>query len=423
MWAWGFLASPALSGILAEPVSQYPNSPLVHSLQFILEPFPFILPNVVSIILCLSAFMTVWVFVPESLPANRCRSPRYVPADVLNFLRWKIRSIFSRNDHNLDTLRSDKHLMPSYGSISVDENERVETSDESMNSDSNDTEAEEDCVKEAQMTHSESCMMLATASPRTSISRLRKSLVQSTDAINQAVGELQREMETTAPPPATLSSLWSQKNTRNYLTVYWLYSFLVVAVDEAFPLYCISREAGLGLSEGTIGKILSGAGLLFALCQYFVYAAIVDTFGLRRSIQIGVCISAPLIFLIPVSLLLNDGMTDGSLTWGTFTFLSLLLGVYRIFGLVFFSSVTVATNRTVHASHRATMNGLSMLGGSITKGLGPTFAGLLVAFCVSSGIFPPKVGAVMIFVVIGIVGLVTAAMSIAMLEDDEDDDE
>ena len=64
-----------------------------------------------------------------------------------------------------------------------------------------------------------------------------------------------------------------------------------------------------------------------------------------------------------------------------------------------------------------------MLGGSITKGLGPTFAGLLVAFCVSSGIFPPKVGAVMIFVVIGIVGLVTAVMSIAMLEDDEDDDE
>ena len=421
MWAWGFLASPALSGCLAEPISQYPNSSLVQSFRFILEPFPFLLPNLASVILCSSAFVTVWMFVPETLPSSKLRNPTNVPQDLLDWFWRKIRDFTSRKNHNYEKLYMESQTASSYGSFSRETSEDQDTSDESFVTDSNghvDVE-EEDCVKEAQMAHSESCLMLATASPRSSIARLRKSLVHTEDAISQAVDSLQKETEATAPPPATLSSLWSQENTRNYLIVYWLYSFLVVAVDEAFPLFCISHEAGLGFSEGTIGKILSGAGLLFAVCQYFVYAAIVDTFGLRRSIQIGVCISSPLIFLIPISLLLNDNMSDGNWTWQTFAFLSVLLGVYRIFGLVFFSSVTVATNRTVHASHRATMNGLSMLGGSITKGLGPTFAGVLVAFCASSGIFTPKVGAIIIFVVLGLVGCFTAAMSLCMLQDDD----
>jgi hypothetical protein len=38
------------------------------------------------------------------------------------------------------------------------------------------------------------------------------------------------------------------------------------------------------------------------------------------------------------------------------------MAVYRIFGLTFFSSIIVATNRTVSPSHRGTMNGLAGLG-------------------------------------------------------------
>ena len=35
-------------------------------------------------------------------------------------------------------------------------------------------------------------------------------------------------------------------------------------IDESFPLFCISKEAGLGLSEASIGKIMSGSGVIFA---------------------------------------------------------------------------------------------------------------------------------------------------------------
>jgi hypothetical protein len=107
-----------------------------------------------------------------------------------------------------------------------------------------------------------------------------------------------------------------------------------------------------------------------------------------------------MIALIPLSLLLNNGADGGNLTWATFFYLSILIAVARVFAIAFFSSMVIATNRTVPASHRASMNGLFVFGGSVAKGAGPAFAGFLVTFSVSSGVFSPHVGAVFVFVVI-----------------------
>jgi hypothetical protein len=59
------------------------------------------------------------------------------------------------------------------------------------------------------------------------------------------------------PEVVSLSYLWSKTDTRNHLIVFWIFSFVAIAIDEAFPLYCISKTGGLGLSENEIGKLLS----------------------------------------------------------------------------------------------------------------------------------------------------------------------
>jgi hypothetical protein len=297
-------------------------------------------------------------------------------------------------------LRDELKPISSYGTMSRgDSNDTIggATTDDDGSTDN------KDFVRDVQRNHRESVPMLATARD----SKLLGDTVPASD--NSTVKH------------ATMASLWSQRKTRNHLLVYWIYSFVSITVDEAFPLFCISREAGLGLSEGTIGKILSGSGLIFACCQYFVYAWTLNRYGLQRSIQIGALLSGPIISLVPIALLLNRDSVDNSLTWTAYAFLSILLAAYRVFGLVFFSSITVATNRTVIASHRGSMNGLSMLGGSFAKGLGPLFSGFLVAFSVSSGVFQPHVGAVVVFVVIGLVGCLPAAMTFTLLRDDGED--
>lgn len=71
----------------------------------------------------------------------------------------------------------------------------------------------------------------------------------------------------------SLSTIWSNHSTRYHLLAYWFYSFIIIGIDEAFPLYCVSQNNGLhGLSEKEIGEILSLSGLIFSLLQYRVYS-------------------------------------------------------------------------------------------------------------------------------------------------------
>jgi MFS family permease len=101
---------------------------------------------------------------------------------------------------------------------------------------------------------------------------------------------------------------------------------------------------------------------------------------------------------------------------------SVLMAAYRVFSLAFFSSLTVALNRTVLPSHRGTMNGLTTLGGSVAKALGPMFAGALVAFSFSSGVFAPHVGAVFMFFLIGGLGVLVSMLSFVLIHGDEEDE-
>jgi hypothetical protein len=253
-------------------------------------------------------------------------------------------------------------------------------------------------LQNIRLQHTESCMMLSTTTKPPHV--LQQQEVRQCDATSEA----------------TMTSLWSRFDTRRHLIVYWIYSFVTVSLDEAFPLFCISKQAGLGLSEASIGKILSGSGLIFAICQYFAYTAIVNRFGLYGSIKLGSLVTVPLIALIPFSLLLNNGTEGGNLTWATFCYLSIVMALGRVCGIAFYSSMAIATNRTVLTSHRASMNGLSMLGGSIAKGVGPAFAGFLVAFSVSSGVFSPHVGAVFVFAVISFLAFVIAIPSATLVD-------
>ena len=397
MWGWGFLFSPALSGFLAEPVRQYPELGIVQSFHGFLSSFPFLIPNLVSVLFCSAAFSAIWAFVPETLPIEKLRGARYIPLDAWS---WLLDTLYLIMPSKEGALQKELKPMSSYGTISRgDSNDTTDDDGSTYNKDS---------VRDVvQRNHRESVPMLATARPRDS----------------KLLGDTIPASDNSTVKDATMASLWSHRKTRNHLLLYWIYSFVSITVDEAFPLFCLSREAGLGLSEGTIGKILSGSGLIFACCQYFVYAWMVNRYGLQRSIQIGAILSGPIIALIPIALLLNRDSVDNSLSWSAYAFLSILLAANRVFGLVFFSSITILTNRTVIASHRGSMNGLSMLGGSFAKGMGPLFSGFLFAFSVSSGVFQPHVGAVVVFAVIGLVGCLPAAMTFTLLRDDGEDRE
>ena len=168
------------------------------------------------------------------------------------------------------------------------------------------------------------------------------------------------------------------------------------------------------MSERTIGQILSASGIIFAVSQYFIQSFIYNRYGLYGSIRIGALLSAPMIFLVPVSLLLNHQHSAGTasddehaISRPTFVYLCLVLALSKVFLLVFFSNISVAINRAVPSESRAALNGLSIVGGSVAKALGPSFAG--VTATVSVGLLR-QYGSLLMF---GSVGLVSSLVAIA----------
>ena len=245
------------------------------------------------------------------------------------------------------------------------------------------------------------------------------------------------------------------------------------SVDESIPLFLMSRKGGLGLSAVAIGTVLSLSGGIFVKLQYFVYAYLVDVYGLYGSMKVGTLGMWPLIALIPLVLFLNEtgSMVDltsnveaavfhrnkettintttttindtsetlsspsmihvegqtiagthfhnnnndghneyGHLTWAALIYLTLVLSVSRMCSFTFLSSLVVTMNRSVpNPSHRGAMNGFCTMGASVAKALGPPFAGLLVAFCLSAGVFStPSAGAIVMFVALASLGGLTA---------------
>lgn len=220
---------------------------------------------------------------------------------------------------------------------------------------------------------------------------------------------------------ATIYSLFQRKATRQHLLIYWGYSFLIIAVDEIFPLYCISKSSGLGITEKIIGNILSGTGLFYVPANYFLMTILVDRFGFYGALRIGTMFSVPLACLIPVSLITNNDAPSGTLALKSLLFLSMLYAVIRTFSSVVFSTITMTTNRTVPAHQRATMNGLSMLGGSLAKACGPLFGGILFSSSVDR--ITPPFGSVFVYCTISFLGMCLVIRAFLLQEPDQEDEE
>jgi len=324
MRSFSYLFAPAIAGMLAEPLTQYPEWKIDGWCRSALEVYPFILPNLVASILCLISALVVALHLPETLPFNQLRSPSKIPIDALNAVVGFVGSC----------LRTVQARLSFCWQPSASESERN--------------------------------FLLPTMASKT----------------DQSTKETQ-------------PSIWSRRVTRQHLFVHWMYAFVSMATDEIFPLFCMSKVGGLGLTEASIGTVLSCAGIIFAAGQYVTLSMILDRFGVYKSLVIGSFIGVQAFTLIPTSLLLQSepGQVGISMT----TWLSLLIGIGKVFTSVYFISLAIALNKTVPTSQRGTMNGIAVFGGSLARGLGPVFAGWLSTVAYSDVMFPAQYGSILVY--------------------------
>mmetsp|Transcript_11477 Transcript_11477/g.31733 ORF Transcript_11477/g.31733 Transcript_11477/m.31733 type:complete len:653 (+) Transcript_11477:2196-4154(+) len=482
MWGWSLLLSPAIAGALVQPISQYPHwwtGRQDTALYRFLQRNPFVLPNAVGALLCGISIVLVLTHVQETLPDRR--HPKHIPKDIFRTFRSMLSTIPEGETEEEDDDDEAAKLLLSTSSLSRTSGKRksgygslrISSARQSSTSTDNNpllspqiiayAETDiEDSIRRTILSQSEdSTLLLSTANMSGELSHSivkRASIVVEQNRMSRRITSIEEsallqdddllddennsnnnnEQMDQEEGEATMASLWALPNTRNHMIVYWLGNFIMVAVDEGLPLFLLSRQGGLSLSAKSIGTILSLSGGLFVVLQYVTYAKMVDLFGLYGTMRIGAISMSPFIALFPLVLLFNEmgriavygtaipgeeGLHYGDLTYGALAYLAVLIALFRVFFMAFLSSVMVAMNRTVIPSHRGTMNGFCTLGGSVTKTIGPSFAGLLVAFSLSSGFFPPAVGAVVLFLVLAGVGVMVTLAALFLLKEDEDEDE
>lgn len=394
MWGYGFLINPAISGYLSDPIKQYPNLSILNgtddssnhginiaALHDIFVMYPFLLPNILGCVLCLSCYWLVGNCLEETLPEHK-RQPFNVGDCMLRYVptccHWKLKKSTHPMIRSVSSWGLFKHLhvddgpeevnvgnvIPSVATVATIPNKSNEIS--SNNNNRNDDDEQ----------------------------------------------------------PATISSLLGRKQTRSALILYWFFSFLVQCIDEVFPLFCMSKLSGLGIEEKVIGKVLSSTGFCYILLQYFCVTGLSKRYGTFNALKIGMALCAPLVTFMPLSLLM-DGLgakssSELNITWPTLIFVSFLYGIVRTFSSVVFSTCTILLNSSVPSHQRGTMNGLAMLGGSITKGCGPIFGGVLFSFCVNH--VRPPYGSVVVYSTIAFLGL-CQAISVAFFWSGGDDDD
>jgi MFS family permease len=232
---------------------------------------------------------------------------------------------------------------------------------------------------------------------------------------------------------------------RIHFLAYVTFSFVVVCIDEALPLFLIARLSGPGLSPLEVGWIISAAAFLTTISQLLSLKKILiwndrDALsgyypGLRVA---SLCANVPSV-LIPLVLVLNGGTycqltmnanliddydadalstteeetnqaLPGVMNAYAFAFLAVLIGVIRKFSTTYFSMIGIATSRIVPHSHREEAAHVMTQGALLSRSISPVVAGIIVSLFMA----PPgnMVDAFRLWAVIGLLfGLGAAAVT------------
>jgi hypothetical protein len=206
--------------------------------------------------------------------------------------------------------------------------------------------------------------------------------------------------------------LLNSHSFRLHLLAYWTFSFVVVCIDEAFPLFLIARTSGPGLSPTEIGLISSVAGLCTSFSQALSIEKILiwldrdDVSGYYPGLRTAALIANVPSVMTPLLLLFNGGTynqlteaakknnagvsleeegqetfeaSPGNISAGPFIFLVLLMVVFRRFSSSYFSMFGIATGRIVPSSHRDEASRILTHGALMARSVAPVVAGFFVS--------------------------------------------
>jgi MFS family permease len=363
MIGYSMLVSPAVGGLLSEPLTQYPDSTFFPMFGDLLSAFPFLIPNILAAVLSIVSLLLTIFGLEETLPEERCKPWTH----MIHSLIERISKMIS-NAHY--TLLSEHQVLEEEWSESFAIEATQRKADDDTNKWSKGEVANNFATEQTPLFKRTSHTSTSTLLDDTT--EISKEASESFDFLNDS-------------------------KLRILLVSYWVYTFTSVAQSEAFPLVAMSHNGGLGLNETSIGIIVAISGLIYCLGQYITFTTFLRHFGVVKTMRYGALGACLPLGLMPFGLYMT-GLVQT-------LYLATIMGIILIFGNVFVGTSTMVTNQTVEPHQRARMNGVCGLGTSIARGAGPLFAGLMVSVVMSSTVIPLALSLWVIYGTLIIAGL------------------
>ena len=444
IWGLGLIVGPALGGLLSRVSVQYPGSVSDDSIW---AKYPYLLPSVVcSLIACVS-FAWVLISLKETLGQSRVlitneewkrrralavtgKEPKEETEDrsvemiVVNPMKMDSSvSISTSKDSSSNSSSGgsqskwgilgslgEKQDKKGFQPLPSEDDEDVENGnipEQGRPSQSegriNDANTSQDGEEEQHLVSSES----GNSDETTPDLENQKNLVDSCDSCSTTVEGSTRSSSPTSPSPKaakpkTMKEILMDWDCQILFTIYMTFRFLIMFIDECFPLWALTslEHGGLAWESAQVGEVLACVGVALIIFQLFLFQPMMkryfphgptDTYAKLCYICAISAAMVPFAAYFGLHVIKTDSADASRKNYVLFVSVMIFMMFFRVSLGSAFTTLSVVVNNSVDQSMRGTMNGLIMTAGSVGNTLGPIVGAICYAASLSIPQFLPYV--------------------------------
>ncbi|KAL4913516.1 major facilitator superfamily domain-containing protein [Aspergillus aurantiobrunneus] len=341
VWCLGSIIGPAMGGALSQPCENYP---WLFSRGTVFEKFPFLLPNLVCVVVLVSGIVVGLLFLEETHPEKKHRRDR-----GLELGNWLIGRCWSPGVHAADEVSGTKA--------------------DATGSDYFDDDYDETGPPAYRSTE---------ASPRLCPVKEVDTLPGDDDIEKQMGGQ------SGGTPKA-----FTRQVILNIIA-YGILAYHSVSFDQLMPVFLSTPKSsgeavlpfkftgGLGLSTKTIGLMLAVQGVYSMIAQLWLFPFVVRHFGTLRTFRFVLLVWPPLYLLVPYLILL-----PGKLQM-TAAYVALICKI-TFHVIAFPSTAILLANAAPSSKVLGSINGAAASTASLSRAFGPSVTGFLHSKGLDSG--------------------------------------
>ncbi|OJK04500.1 hypothetical protein ASPACDRAFT_21308 [Aspergillus aculeatus ATCC 16872] len=335
VWCLGSIIGPAMGGALAQPCDNYP---WLFQRGTIFDSFPFLLPNLVCVVVLSSGIIVGLLFLEETHPEKRNRRD-----PGLELGNWLVNKFKGSRDHLAEEL-----------------DVKAETT--------GDDYFVYDDVPPPEYRSAES-------SPR--LGPMKESDDLSTD------DDIEGQMKGQKPKAFTKQVIFN-------IIAYGILAYHSVSFDQLMPVFLstpastdaaslpLKFTGGLGLATKKIGFMLAVQGVYSMIAQLWLFPFVVRRFGTLRVFRFVLLVWPPLYFMVPYLILLPEKLQLAA------AYLALISKI-TLHVIAFPATAILLANAAPSSKVLGSINGAAASTASLSRAFGPTITGLLHSKGLESG--------------------------------------